>query len=82
MADWRPSRLYRFFQLLGRPERDFLAGLDLDGLAGPGMPAHPGGTALDLKDAKAGQTNLVTVLEVPGGERHQCTQCRLSLLFR
>jgi hypothetical protein len=47
-----------------------------------GVPAHPGGTILDLKDAKPGQTNLVAVQEMLGGERHQGTQCRFSLLFR
>ena len=30
-----------------------------------------GGTILDLKDAQAGQTNFVTVLEMPGGKHHR-----------
>ena len=38
-------------QFLGRPERDLLAGLDLDGLSGRGIPAHPRGALPHLEDA-------------------------------
>ena len=63
--------LYRLLQLLGRPERDLLAGFDLDDLASRRISAHSSRAVLDLEDAKAGQANFVTVLEMPGGKRHQ-----------
>ena len=34
------SLLHRLLQFLGRPERDLLAGLDLDGLASRRIPSH------------------------------------------
>src|ERR1700733_3918527 len=74
--------LHRLFQFLGRPERDLLAGLDLDGFAGRRVPTHPGGTLPDLEDAQAVQANFVTFLQVLRGERHQIAQHGLSLLLR
>ena len=54
--------LHRLFQFPGRPERDLLAGLDLDGLAGRRVPSHPGGPLPHLEDAETGQTDFVAPL--------------------
>ena len=74
-------RLYRFLQFLGRPERDLLAGLDLDGLTGRRVPSHPGRPLPHLEDAEAGQTDFVALLQMAGGQRHQIAQHGLSLLL-
>ena len=47
------ERSDRFLELLGRAERDFLAGLDLDRLAGRRIASHPGGAVAHLH---AGET--------------------------
>ena len=42
-----------FLEFLGGAEGDFLAGLDLDGLAGSRVAAHARGALADLQDAEA-----------------------------
>jgi hypothetical protein len=78
----KPNWLNRLFQFLGWPEGDLLAGLDLDGLAGPRISAHPGGTILNLEHAESSQADFVAVLEMAGGQRHQVAQHGFGLLLR
>ena len=75
-------RLHRLFQFPGGPERDLLAGLDLDGLAGRRIPSHPGRPLPHLEDAETGQTDFVALLQMAGGQRHQIAEHGLSLLLR
>ena len=74
--------LYRFFQFLRRPERDLLAGFDLDGLAGRRVATHPGRPLPHLKDAETGQPDFVTLFQMAGGQRYQIAQHCFSLLLR
>jgi hypothetical protein len=73
--------LHRLFQFLGRSERDLLAGLDLDGLAGRRVPSHPGRPLPHLEDTETGQTDFVAPLQMAGGDRHQIAQHGLGLLL-
>ena len=70
------------FQFLGRPERNLLAGLDLDGLASRRVPSHPGGPLPHLEDAETGQTDFGALLQMAGGQRHQIAEHGLSLFLR
>ena len=74
-------RLNGLFQFPGGPERDLLARLDLDGLAGRRIPSHPGRPLPHLEDAETGQTDFVAPLQMAGGQRHQIAQHGLSLLL-
>jgi hypothetical protein len=47
-AAFEPSFLDDLFEVLGRTEGDLLARLDLDGLTGRRIAAHPGSTLADL----------------------------------
>ena len=49
----------RFLEFLCGPEGDFLAGLDLDGLAGGGVAAHARGALPHLQDAEARDADVV-----------------------
>jgi hypothetical protein len=55
--------LHGLLQLLGGPEVDLLAGLDLDGLASPWISPHTSGTILNLPHAESGQADFVAILE-------------------
>ena len=51
--------LHRFLEFPGGPERDLLAGLDFDGLAGCRVPSHPGCPLPYLKDTETGEADFV-----------------------
>src|SRR5436853_2454745 len=53
-----------FLEFLRGAERDLLARLDLDRLAGRGVAAHAGGALANLKDAEATDADAVALLEV------------------
>src|SRR5205085_11558012 len=75
------ARLDGFFQFLRRAERDFLARLDLDRLAGRGIAAHACGALAHLQDAKAADTDAVAFLEVLDDEIDHADEDRLGLLL-
>src|ERR1700737_652821 len=56
--------LDRFLQFLRGAERDLLAGLDLDRLAGRRVAAHARGALAHLQDAEAADADAVALLEV------------------
>jgi len=56
------DKLDCFFEFLGGPEGDLLAGLDLDCFAGGGIAPHPGWTLADLQDAEAAEANAPAFL--------------------
>ena len=60
------TELNSHLQVLGRPECDFLAGLDLDGFAGGRIAPHTGGALPDLQDAQPGNADSFTLLEMLG----------------
>src|SRR5437879_12665700 len=53
-----------FLQFLGGAERDLLARLDLDRLAGRRVAAHARGALAHLQDAEAADADAVALLEV------------------
>src|SRR5258707_969587 len=74
--------LARFLELLGGPERDFFARLDLDRLAGGRVAPHAGGALANLKDAEAADANAVALLQVLGHEADEVAENRFRLLLR
>src|SRR3954463_5760987 len=72
----------RFLQLLGRPEGDLLAGLDLDLLARGRVAPEPGGTRADLEDPKAIDTDLGPFRQVFGEGLQELAQHALDLPLR
>jgi hypothetical protein len=74
--------LHGLLQFLRRPERNLLAGLDLDRLTGRWIPTHPRRSRPDLEDTQASQPDFVTPLEMAGRERHEITQHCLSPFLR
>src|SRR6185369_9375799 len=74
--------LDRFLQFLDWAEDDLLAGLDVDGLAGGGVAAGPGGPLADLEDAKTDDADAVAFLEMLGDQVDHVGQDGLSVLFR
>ena len=69
-------------QFLRRSECDLLAGFDLDGLSGSGVPPRPSRPPPHSEDAEACQADFVAPLEMACGQRHQIAQHGLSLLPR
>jgi hypothetical protein len=63
--------LDRHLQVLGRAERDLLAGLDLDGFAGRRISAHAGCARPDLQDAKTRNLDAFAFLEMFGDQGHE-----------
>src|ERR1700687_2923922 len=76
------ERSDRFLELLGRAERDFLAGLDLDRLAGRRIASHPGGAVAHLQDAKPDDAQAVAFLQVLDDASYHVVEDRLRLFFR
>src|SRR5437660_12839581 len=71
-----------FLELLGRAERDFLAGLDLDRLAGRRIASHPGGAVPHLQDAEPDQAQAVALSHALDAASRQGVEYRLRALFR
>src|SRR6266849_11070673 len=71
-----------FLELLGRAERDFLACLDLDRLAGRRIASHPAGAVAHLQDADPAEAEAVALLQVLDDTSYQLAEDRLGLLFR
>src|SRR3954454_16833496 len=87
VAAYRPlrfgaSRSDRLLELLGRPEGNLLAGLDLDRLAGCRIAPHPGGTRAHLEDPEAGDADLGALLQVLGEALHERAEDRFDLALR
>src|SRR3954471_13687358 len=64
----------RLLQLLGRPEGNLLAGLDLDLLASGRIASEPGGTRTDLEDPKTVDPDLGPLRQVFGEGLHELAQ--------
>ena len=62
------QRLNCCFQFLGRPKSDFLAGLDLNRLAGRRIEPHASGSFSDLQDAKPGNSYSFALLQMLGDQ--------------
>ena len=73
--------LNALFQLLGGPEGDLLAGLDLNRLARRRVPPHSGRQRSHLQNAETGQADFVAILEMPHCRSDQIAQQRLSVLL-
>src|SRR5580658_4676956 len=76
------KRLDRFFEFLGGAERDLLAGLDLDGLAGGRIAAHARGAFAHLQDAQPADADALALLEVLDDIADQPAENGLSLFLR
>src|SRR5579875_357350 len=72
----------RFLQFLGRAERDFLAGLDLDRFAGCGVASHACGTLAHLQDAKSADANALAFLQVLDDVADEIAEYGFGLLLR
>src|SRR5262249_1146589 len=91
--DWPPRRVAsageniisaisdRFLEVLRRAERNLLAGLDLDGLAGCRIAAHARCALPDLKDAETRDANPLALLEMLGDEANQALQQFFAAAF-
>ena len=71
----------RLFEFLGGAERDLLARLDLNRLAGRGIAAHARGAFADLQDAEPGHADAVAFLEVLGQPLDEIVQHGFRLLL-
>src|SRR6516162_3982444 len=72
----------RFFQFLGSAERDLLAGLDLNGLAGGGIAAHARGALAHLQDAEAADADTLAFFQMLDDLADETAEDGLRLLFR
>jgi hypothetical protein len=79
--------LYRKLQVLGRPECDFPACFDLDGLSGCRIAPHAGCAISDLQDAETGDLDSFALLEMLGDQTDEIAEdgftspfCYLMLL--
>src|SRR3954468_16610851 len=77
------SRLWLsgFLQFLRGAERDLLAGLDLDRLAGGRIAAHARGALAHLQDAEAADADAVALLEVLDDEVDHVVEDRFGGLL-
>ena len=75
-------RLNRFLEFLGRAERDLLACLDLNGLAGRGIAAHPGSALADLQNAQPDNPDPIPLLQMLGQQTDEIGQDGLGLFLR
>lgn len=62
------------FQILGRPERDFLACLDLDRFAGGGIAPHASRPLPDLQDAETHDADSLALLEMLGDQADEVAE--------
>src|SRR6266550_366108 len=76
-----PGLLDRHLQVLGRTERHFLAGLDLDGFTGRRVSAHASCARPDLQDAEARNPDPLAFLEMLGDQGHEVAEDRLARAF-
>jgi len=74
--------LDRFFQFLRSAESDFLAGFNLNLLAGRGIAADAGCALAHLKNAKAANTNAFALLQMLHNIADQIAEHGLRLLLR
>src|SRR5258708_5861450 len=70
-----------FLQFLRGAERDLLAGLDLDRLAGRRVTAHARGALAHLQDTEAADADAVALLEVLDDEVDHVVEDQLSGLL-
>ncbi|HUZ74440.1 MAG TPA: hypothetical protein VMU87_15760 [Stellaceae bacterium] len=71
----------RFLELFRGAEGDFLAGFDLDGLAGCRIAAHAGGPLPHLEDAEPADADAITALQMFRHQSDEVTENRVGLLF-
>ena len=83
------QRLNCCFQFLGRPKSDFLAGLDLNRLAGRRIAPHASGSFSYLQDAKPGNSYSFALLQMLGDQSDKVVEefaprpfCQLVLLAK
>src|SRR4029453_13230691 len=76
-----PALLDRHLQVLGRTERDLLAGLDLDGFTSRRVSPHAGGACPDLQDTEARNPDPFAFLEMLGDQTHEVAEDRLARAF-
>jgi hypothetical protein len=81
-ANFRKRRLGGELQFLARPERDFLARLDLDRLAGCGITPHARGALSYLQDAKTSNPDAFSLLQMPGDQADEIVEKNVSRPFR
>src|SRR5215510_8042991 len=72
----------RLLELLGGAERDLLARLDLDRLAGGRIATHARRALPDLQNAETADADAVALLQVLADVGHQVAQHRFGLLAR
>src|SRR5215471_17942767 len=70
-----------FLEFLGGAERDLLARLDLDRLAGRRIAPHAGGALAHLQNAEPADADALALLEVLHEEPDQIVEDRLGLLL-
>ncbi len=76
------QRLNRHFQILGRPECDFLAGLDLDCFAGCRVAPHASSALPNLQDAETGNADAFAFLEMLGDNADEIAEGGFTCSFR
>src|SRR2546427_651787 len=70
-----------FLEFFSGAERDLLAGLDLDWLAGRGIAAHACRALAHLQDAESADADAVALLEMLDDEIDHVAEDRLGLLL-
>src|SRR5437867_5849910 len=72
---------HRFFELLGSPERDLLAGLDVNSLAGRRVAPLAGSAFAHHQDAEPTDADAVALLEMLGHQTDQIAEHGFCLLL-
>src|SRR5437870_12439971 len=75
------TRLDCHLQVLGRAERDLLAGLYFDSFAGRWILPHAGCACPDLQDAKTGNADALAFVERLDDHARQVDQTSLARAF-
>src|SRR5438874_13562145 len=76
------TRLDCHLQVLGRAERDLLAGLYFDSFAGRWISPHAGCACPDLQNAKTGNADALAFFEMLGDQAHEVAENSLARAFR
>ena len=81
-ASRRAEVLDGFLEVLGCAERDLLARLDLNGLAGRGIAAHASSTLANLQNAQPDNPDPIPLLQMLGQQADEIAQNGLGLFLR
>ena len=82
MSARNPERLDRHLQILGCPERDFLARFDLYRFSRCGIAPHASNPFSDLQDAKTSKTDTFALLEMLCDKTNKIAEEGLTSPFR